>query len=623
MVDQVCPYCGQVHRQKARFCPATGKLLSSAPPIVISGPLPGAPVAASPMPPEGAAGLTGKLPQNALLHNRFVILRKIGQGGMAAVYLTVDTWQPGANWAVKEMSDAALAAHERGYAVTSFLQEANLLRALNHPNLPKVIDAFAEGGKQYLVMEFVPGRTLYEILNERGQPFTEKEVISWALQLCNVLDYLHTQNPKIIFRDMKPSNIMLTPQGQIKLIDFGIARFFKPGKSTDTMALGTPGYAAPEAISGQTDERSDLYSLCVTLHHLLTLHDPLKKLFNLPPVRQLNPTVSIDLERILVRGMQNQRDLRWVSAYEMGQELVRLERMGPSTLGQAPTAPNVVLPGNVPSQAAWASDAQTYAARSSGVYSGGTMRAPEPPSPGRQGAPGVYSGGGPVPIAPGQMRYTPAPPAQPMVGGVPPAGMTSARPTTRLLTFAAKATAGMSTGQMVMLGAAALILIVVVTWLLAPILDAVPINWNKVPIIAIFGALGYSAYPRRGVAFLSHTVLSSALVIAIWAKLGSQGYDWTWLAIGALVSGAFMELWVAFLPKIKGRLADEAWQREVVWIALMAVLGTDIFFGLVSQGAIVLDPVRFLLSATLGVVGWFLGDLLKQAMVYRRLGLKR
>lgn len=621
MTDQVCPHCGQAHRENARFCPATGKLLSQ--PVTPAAPRAPAPPPVSAHPPGSAggpaapaadlvapaAGLTGKLPPNALLNNRYIILRKIGQGGMAAVYLTADTWQQGASWAVKEMSDAALSAQERGYAVTSFLQEANLLRLLSHPNLPKVIDAFAEGGKHYLVMEYVPGRTLYELLNERGQPFTERDILSWAVQLCDVLHYLHTQNPKVIFRDMKPSNIMVTPQGQVKLIDFGIARFFKPGKTSDTMALGTPGYAAPEAMGGQTDERSDLYSLCVTLHHLLTLHDPLTKLFNLPPVRQLNPSVSMDLERILARGMQNQRDLRWSSAYEMRQEFMRLVQMGPSAWGQAPAPPawgalpgtQVVAPGGAFVPAAWTPDAQASATRSGGVYPGGAYGPPFP----------------------GQAMYPPGTPGQPSFAGVSPGGVSSARPTTRLLMAAAKATAGLSAGQMAALGAVALILIVAVTWLLAPVLDEIPINWNKVPIIAIFGAFGYSAYPRRGVAFISHALLSSALVVAIWAKLGSQGYDLAWLAIGAIVSGGFMELWVAFLPKIKGRKGDEAWLREVAWVAVMAVVGTEIFLALVSQGAIVLDPVRFLLSATLGVVGWFLGDLLKQTMAYRRLGIKR
>jgi len=311
MTSFFCPHCGQLHKQGARFCSATGKLIQAK--------------VDTNQPVESAKGLTGKLPPNHFLRDRFIILDKIGQGGMAAVYRAVDSLNPGTLWAIKEMSDSSITdPEERNYSIQAFQQEANLLSMLKHPNLPKVMDVFSDTGKYYFVMEFIHGHTLQELLLNRNSPFDENEVLTWALQLCDVLDYLHSQTPKIIFRDLKPSNIMLTNLGQVKLIDFGIVRFFKPGKTRDTVALGTPGYASPESLSGQTDERSDIYSLCVTMHHLLSMHDPVTTIFNLPPIRKINPMISPDLERIIMCGVQNPRDRRWQSISQLQRELIKL-----------------------------------------------------------------------------------------------------------------------------------------------------------------------------------------------------------------------------------------------------------------------------------------------------------
>ncbi|MBN1146995.1 MAG: serine/threonine protein kinase [Anaerolineales bacterium] len=586
MSEPVCPYCGRTHRQSARFCPVTGKLIQPAeqPPVT---PAPSQDASAD---QRDVAGLTGRLPANYTLNGHYLILRKIGQGGMAAVYQAVDARQLGALWAIKEMSDAALATpHERQYAIHAFQQEANLLRRLNHPNLPKVVDAFTEsfagGDKHYLVMEFVPGQTLQTTLENRPGPFSEAEVLSWAMQLCDVLAYLHGQTPKIIFRDIKPSNIMLTPQGQIKLIDFGIARFFKPEKTKDTLALGTPGYAAPEAVSGQTDERSDVYSLCVTLHHLLTLHDPIRTMFCLPPPRQLNSLVSPEMESILMRGLQNSRGLRWASAYEMRAALSRLVRLPPA--GQA-------------------------TALGRGQPAARTIASQPPPmvvQPRRE--------------SPAAGRFVDQP--------LSPSPARSSRPTTRLIVAAAQ----LSGRQLAALTAGALVLIVMLVVLFAPLLDDLPFDFNQVPIIAIFGALGYSAYPRRGVAFASHALLSTVMVATIWLTLGwSQGYQWIDLLVAALLSGAFMELWVSLLPLVKGgarnrdatgrreKREDDVWLREAGWMAVMAVFGTVLFFGLVTQWTTGFIPIQWFLSAVFGVLGWFLGDLIQQYLLYRRAGLR-
>lgn len=590
MSTMICPYCGQEHRQGAKFCPTTGKLISVGQ-SPVTPPIPGVAAAAE---YEVPAGLTGKLPPNSFLRGRYLILRKVGQGGMAAVYQATDVTLPaGSLWAIKEMSDAALSASDRAYAVNSFLQEANLLRMLNHPNLPKVVDVFDEGGKHYLVMEFIQGQTLQNMLDGRRQPFTEAEILNWAWQLCDVLVYLHSQEPKIVFRDLKPSNIMLTSEGQIKLIDFGIVRFFKPGKTRDTLALGTPGYSAPEAAGGQTDERSDLYSLCVTLHQLLTLNDPVRTMFRMPPIRQINAAVSPDLACILEKGLQNQRDQRWSNVNQLRGELARLMRIAPAP-SWTPSGTAVVTPGlgrSTPAQ---------------GIGVPAQMAASQAPA--------------------GPMARTVAGPVQTVVApSLPgaaqqPVSKTS-RPTTRLLMAAVQ----LSGRQVALIGFGLIVALVLGVIFLAPVFDDLlpPEFWNNLPIMAIFGALGYAAYPKRGMAFISHTLLSSILVVAIWLRLGNQGYTWVGLVLGALVSGAFMEIWVAFLPRVKGDRGQEGWLREAAWLAAMAMVGTVLFMGLVTNWATGMHLEQWFVSAVLGCIGWFLGDMLQQYLLYRKTGLRR
>jgi hypothetical protein len=169
----------------------------------------------------------------------------------------------------------------------------------------------------------------------------------------------------------------------------------------------------------------------------------------------------------------------------------------------------------------------------------------------------------------------------------------------------------------------AVIAIVTVTWLFAPLLDEFPIDWNNVPLVAIFGAFGYAAYPRRGMTFLSHVLLSLVLVGTIWLKLGSQTFQWSDLFLAALLSGAFMEIWVAFLPKIIGDRGKEAWSREALWLMGMALIGSIIFFEIVTRGYTGVQPVQLITSAILGVFGWFWGDFLRQFLFYRKTGTRR
>ena len=289
---------------------------------------------------------TGQLPPQSVVNGRYTILRRVGQGGMGAVYQVVDQRFPGKTWALKELADAALGSPaERAQAVAAFRQEATLLATLRHPNLPQVSDYFTDGGRHYLVMDFVEGETLERMLS-RGAPLPEPQVLDYAIQLCGVLGYLHSRAQPLIFRDLKPGNVMITPQGQVKLIDFGIARLFKPGQQSDTIIIGTHGYAPPEQYGrGQTDARSDIYSLGVTLHHLLTGHDPLLTPFQLPPARRVNPAVSPHVEAAILRATAHDPALRFPSAVELAQAL-----LAPAPPGGTAPIPPVTTVRSLPQQ---------------------------------------------------------------------------------------------------------------------------------------------------------------------------------------------------------------------------------------------------------------------------------
>ena len=272
---------------------------------------------------------TGALQANALLDGRYRVVRLVGKGGFGAVYEARDERFQGRRVvAIKEMSDAHLSPSERSQAITDFRHEADLLVQLRHPNLPDVSDFFEEGGKAYLVMEYVEGKTLEKEQEDIGGPIDEKVVMDWGLQLCDVLDYLHTRPQPIIFRDMKPSNVMLTQSGQIKLIDFGIARVFKSTAAKDTTSLGSRGYAPLEQYGrGQTDARSDMYALGATLYDLLTNSVPADaptrrinpQAFETP--RQVNPRISPAVESIVLKAMEQEPKDRFQTAAEMYQAI--------------------------------------------------------------------------------------------------------------------------------------------------------------------------------------------------------------------------------------------------------------------------------------------------------------
>ena len=266
------------------------------------------------------------LTSGTTVQNRYHILRKIGGGGMGTVYLAEDNRLPGRRCAIKEMSPAQLAPGDRNWSIEAFRQEAQMLANLDHPGLTRVTDFFAEGGNWYLTMEYIEGETLdARLARARNGRLSVDEALRIMRQLCDVLTYLHNREPQVIFRDLKPGNIMLTPNGEVKLIDFGIARFFKPGKSQDTVQLGTPGYAAPEQYGGlsQSDPRTDIYSLGAVLHQMVTGYDPTtaSSPFPLPDPRSVMPAIPSHIADVITRATQMRPALRYSTIQEMRQAL--------------------------------------------------------------------------------------------------------------------------------------------------------------------------------------------------------------------------------------------------------------------------------------------------------------
>jgi serine/threonine protein kinase len=241
-----------------------------------------------------ASNVIGPLVPSYLLHLRYSITRQIGTGGFGAVYQAKDTLFSNRLVAIKEMSQDGLNAQELAEATAAFEREALLLADLIHPNLPRIHDHFSEYGRSYVVMDFIAGDTLEDYLNKIIRRFSVEPALEIGLQLCSVLDYLHARQPPIIFRDLKPANIMRTADNDVYLIDFGIARHFKPGKAKDTIPLGSRGYAAPEQYGkAQTTPQSDIYSLGATLHQLLTGDDPSLTPFHFAPLATALPNSSV------------------------------------------------------------------------------------------------------------------------------------------------------------------------------------------------------------------------------------------------------------------------------------------------------------------------------------------
>ncbi len=241
---------------------------------------------------------------------------------MAWVYEVEEALADGSarTWAMKELRPGTDSLASLDEARHLFAQEANILVRLSHRNLPLVVAYFQDDGRSYLVMEFVYGESLEKRLDQANAPLLEVQVLEWATQVCEVLAYLHGQPRPIIFRDLKPSNIMVTSDGSIKLIDFGIARTYKAGQRKDTLTMGSENYAAPEQWGEvQTDPRADVYGLGATMYHLLANVPPLPAFVPAERVslRQHNPAVTEETVAVIERAMASDREARYASADDM------------------------------------------------------------------------------------------------------------------------------------------------------------------------------------------------------------------------------------------------------------------------------------------------------------------
>ena len=264
-----------------------------------------------------------------IIEGKYEVLKLIGKGGMSKVYLAMDQ-NLNKQWAVKEIEKKARDKNNE-VVIQSAMAEANMMKKLDHPSLPRIVDIIDKPDVIYVVMDYIEGEPLSNVLNKRGaQP--QETVIQWAKDLCKVLDYLHTQDPPIIYRDMKPANVMLQPNGNVKLIDFGIAREYKEQNLADTVSLGTKGYAAPEQFGGrgQTDARTDVYCLGVTLYHLITGQNPCEPPYEIYPIRYWNPQLSSGLESVIQKCTQLNPEDRYQSCAELLYALNHYDEMDES-----------------------------------------------------------------------------------------------------------------------------------------------------------------------------------------------------------------------------------------------------------------------------------------------------
>lgn len=278
----------------------------------------------------------------SVVDGKYKVLNKIGQGGMSVVYLALNE-RANKTWAIKEVRKDGV--QDFATVKQGLIAETNILKRLSHKYLPSIVDVIDDGDTFLIVMDYIQGKSLNSILREsmeqEGYPISVEDTVSWGKQLCDVLYYLHTRKNPIIYRDMKPANVMLKPNGEISLIDFGTARVFKTGNSEDTTCLGTPGYAAPEQYggNGQSRPQTDIYCLGATLHHLITGRNPAATPFNFPRITQCRPTLLeetprelrntlLGLEMVIDKCTQYEIEDRYQSCAELKYDLEHLEELG-------------------------------------------------------------------------------------------------------------------------------------------------------------------------------------------------------------------------------------------------------------------------------------------------------
>lgn len=257
----------------------------------------------------------------SIVGGKYKVLYKVGHGGMSNVYLAINEIA-NREWAIKEI-------YKNREGVKQIPEtETAIMRKLDHPHLPRIIDVIETEDTYLIVMDYIEGKTLKKIVDDEGAQ-DQEDVVNWALQLCDVMEYLHSREPQIIYRDMKPDNIMLKPNGDVFLIDFGIAREYKKTADSDTRFLGTKGYAAPEQYGGegQTDPRTDIYTMGATMYHLVTGKNPTKPPYEMRPIRKWNPALSSGLEAIIIKCTKNDPEDRYQSFAELRYALLHYREL--------------------------------------------------------------------------------------------------------------------------------------------------------------------------------------------------------------------------------------------------------------------------------------------------------
>ena len=286
------------------------------------------------------------LEPGTLLDGRFYVVQPIKAGGMGAVYIVQDKMVNDRLCALKQMLDVSATTSERQLSIDRFLSEVQVMQGLNHPGIPKIYSSFVFEQSFFFAMEYIKGQDLATILGEQGNPgLPVNSVVGWALQTLEALKYLHSRKPyPILLGDLKPSNTMITFNGDLKVIDFGVARYFAPSKSPRTFAMVSPGFAPPEKYNRfDCDLRGDIYSLGATLYWALTKANLAKFKFNIPPLRQLKPDANHWLESVLAKCLQYAPERRYSSVDQVRDELINVRKELQGREGRAIDKTNALL----------------------------------------------------------------------------------------------------------------------------------------------------------------------------------------------------------------------------------------------------------------------------------------
>ena len=278
------------------------------------------------------------LETGTVLNNTYRVVNLLGKGAMGNVYL-VKKIENGSKFVVKELLFSSETGIDPSTSREIFLRESEFMARFNHRGLPKMYGTFSENERDYIVMEYIKGKTLEEIINSSKEPVPDDKAVKWIIELAGILDYLHNSfHTPVVYRDLKPSNIIITPEGQPRLVDFGIARYYNPDRDTDTFSYGSPGYAAPEQYrgKGQTTPQSDIFGLGVILFQMLTKYDPSVKPFTWPPMQTLNPSISKELENIVKRALEREPLKRYISMKDFRETLEKYLKIHKPAPGGVP-----------------------------------------------------------------------------------------------------------------------------------------------------------------------------------------------------------------------------------------------------------------------------------------------